>query len=272
MEQNTPSLVILSTTDLMLAALLIVLLALLSRFNQNGLEKRMLFASVRATLQLLLIGVVLQTLFDHINLFWIAMLSLLMILLAGREVEARQQYRIEGGWGFFSGTFAMFLSSMVTTLFGLLVIIQYDPWYHPQYAIPLLGMLLGNTMNGISLGMDRLTSSVWQQRKQIDARLALGERAADAIRVLRNEAIRTGMIPILNAMAAAGLISLPGMMTGQILSGTPPLEAVKYQLLILFLISAGTGFGVMAAIAISSRKFFDERERLRTERISQRNP
>jgi putative ABC transport system permease protein len=62
------------------------------------------------------------------------------------------------------------------------------------------------------------------------------------------------------------------MMTGQILSGTPPLEAVKYQLLILFLISAGTGFGVMAAIAISSRKFFDERERLRTERISQRNP
>ena len=161
----------------------------------------------------------------------------------------------------------MFLSSMVTALFALLIIIQHDPWYHPQYAIPLLGMLLGNTMNGISLGMDRLTSAIWQQRRIIEARLALGEPSQTAIRPLRDEAIRTGMIPILNAMAAAGVISLPGMMTGQILSGTPPIEAVKYQILILFLIAGGTGLGVMAAVSISSRRFFDTRERLRTERI-----
>ena len=116
--------------------------------------------------------------------------------------------------------------------------------------------------------MDRLTSSVWQQRRILEARLALGESAQQAIRKLRDDAIRTGMIPILNAMAAAGIISLPGMMTGQILSGTPPIEAVKYQILILFLIAGGTGLGVMTAISVSSRRFFDTRDRLRIERLS----
>ncbi|MEJ2424958.1 MAG: ABC transporter permease, partial [Candidatus Thiodiazotropha sp.] len=78
---------------------------------------------------------------------------------------------------------------------------------------------------------------------------------------------RSGLIPIINAMAAAGVVSLPGMMTGQILGGTPPLEAAKYQILIMLLISAGTGFGATAAVWIGSRRLFDERERLRLERL-----
>ncbi len=266
------SLITLTPIDLGLAALLIMLLALVSWRSHNGMERKILFSSVRATLQLLLVGVALQTLFDHSSLLWVTLISLGMVLLAGREIHARQQRRLNGPWGFATGTVAMFLSSMLTALFALLVIIQNDPWYQPQYAIPLLGMLLGNTMNGISLGLDRLTNSVWQQRRIIEARLALGESAQQAIHPLRDEAVRTGMIPILNAMAAAGLISLPGMMTGQILSGTPPIEAVKYQILILFLIAAGTGFGVMAAISIASRRFFDTRDRLRTERISKKLP
>ena len=76
----------------------------------------------------------------------------------------------------------------------------------------------------------------------------LGQTARAASRDLRREAMRTGMIPILNAMAAAGVVSLPGMMTGQILAGSPPVEAVKYQILIMFLIAAGTGFGVVSAV------------------------
>lgn len=268
MEETNRSLIQLSLGDLALAALVILLLILFSYRSGAGLERKMFIAAIRSTLQLLLIGLILQTLFNHSNLFWVASLSMVMVLLAGREIQSRQQYKLRGGWGYFSGTLAMFLSSMVTALFALLIIIQHDPWYHPQYAIPLLGMLLGNTMNGISLGMDRLTSSIWQQKRTIEARLALGERWDASIRPLRDEAIRTGMIPILNAMAAAGVISLPGMMTGQILSGTEPIEAVKYQILILFLIAGGTGLGVMAAISISSRRFFDTRERLRTERIN----
>ncbi|MBT3309936.1 MAG: iron export ABC transporter permease subunit FetB [Gammaproteobacteria bacterium] len=258
----------LSALDLALAALLVLFVALLSYRSHAGLEKKILFASVRATLQLLAVALVLQTLFNHSSLFWVSVMSLVMVTLAGREIHLRQQRRLTDGWGFFTGTAAMFLSSLVTALFALLVIIEYDPWYHPQYAIPLLGMLLGNTMNGISLGMDRLTSSVWDQRQILEAKLAMGQPATEAIRTLKEDAIRTGMIPILNSMAAAGVISLPGMMTGQILAGAAPMEAVKYQILILFLIAGGTGLGIMIAISILSRRFFDTRERLRVDRIS----
>lgn len=261
----------LSTTDLLLAATLILLVILFSWHSHAQLEKKLLFASIRSTLQLFAVALVLQTLFNHSNLFWVTILSLLMVALAGREIHLRQQRRLKGVWGYMTGTVAMFLSSMVTSLFALLVIIQYDPWYHPQYAIPLLGMLLGNTMNGISLGMDRLTSSIWEQQRIIEAKLSMGQSAIEAVRPLREDAIRTGMIPILNAMAAAGVISLPGMMTGQILAGAPPIEAVKYQVLILFLIAGGTAFGVMAAVSILSKRFFDERERLISERISKKS-
>ena len=161
----------------------------------------------------------------------------------------------------------MFVSSFSVTLLALIVIIGGSPWYTPQYAIPLLGMLLGNTMTGIALGMGRLTESAWQQRAVIEQRLLLGQTRDEAILELRKNSVRTGMIPIINAMAAAGIVSLPGMMTGQILAGSPPVEAVKYQILIMFLIAGGTGLGVMSAIWLTSRRLFDERHRLRLDRL-----
>jgi putative ABC transport system permease protein len=100
-------------------------------------------------------------------------------------------------------------------------------------------MLLGNTMNGIALGMDRLVQTAWQQRAVIEQRLMLGQKDREAIREIARDSMRAGMIPIINAMAAAGVVSLPGMMTGQILAGSPPVEAVKYQILIMFLVTSG---------------------------------
>jgi putative ABC transport system permease protein len=147
------------------------------------------------------------------------------------------------------------------------VILGEQPWYAPQYAIPLLGMLLGNTMNGIAISMDRLTQAAWDQRQVIEARLMLGERWDRAIMQYRRQALRSGMIPIINAMAAAGVVSLPGMMTGQILAGAPPVEAVKYQVLIMFLISAGTGLGTLVAVNIGARNLFDRRQRLCLDRL-----
>ena len=161
----------------------------------------------------------------------------------------------------------MFISSFCVILITLTTIINIDPWYHPQYLIPLMGMLLGNTMNGISISMDRLTHAAWEQRNVIEARLMLGQRWDEAIADYRRQAIRSGMIPIINAMAAAGIVSLPGMMTGQILAGAAPVEAVKYQILIMFLIAAGTGLGTLAAVTIGSRHLFDERQRLCLERL-----
>ena len=258
----------LTSFDLGLAAMLVVILALLSRRMQLGLEGQLLIAAARTVVQLLLIGLVLESLFSNVNLLWISAIAIIMLLAAGREVMARQQRRFKGAWGFGMGTFAMFISSFAVTVLALITIIGTDPWYTPQYAIPLLGMMLGNTMNGIALGLDRLTQTTWQQRAIIEQRLMLGANRTEAILEIRREAMRSGMMPMINAMAAAGLISLPGMMTGQILAGIPPIEAVKYQILIMFLITAGTGFGVSTALWLASRKLFDERHRLRLDTLS----
>ena len=259
----------LSPFDLGLGALLILALAGLSRRMRLGVERQLLVAAARSTLQLLLIGLVLKVLFDNARLLWVALLAAAMIVIAGREVMVRQKRRLKGWWGYGLGTLSMFVSSFTVTVMALVLIIGHSPWYAPQYAIPLLGMVLGNTMNGISLGLDRLTQEASQKRQIIEARLALGHSWERAIADSRREAIRVGLIPIINAMAAAGIVSLPGMMTGQILAGTPPVEAVNYQILIMFLIAAGTGFGTMVAVNLAARRLFDERQRLRLERLSQ---
>jgi putative ABC transport system permease protein len=180
----------------------------------------------------------------------------------------RQKRRLLGWWGFGVGTVSMFVSSFTVTVMALVMVIGPTPWYAPQYAIPLLGMVLGNTMNGISLGLDRLTQDAAQKRPIIESRLALGQSWDMAISDSRREAIRVGLIPIINSMAAAGIVSLPGMMTGQILSGTPPVEAVNYQILVMFLIAGGTGFGTMVAVNLAARRLFDDRQRLRLDRLS----
>ena len=261
-------LIVLTPWDLLLAALLVLMLAIISWRLRFGIEKQLLVAALRTTLQLMLIGLVLKVLFDNATLAWVALLAGVMLLIAGREVMARQERRFAGWWGYGVGTLSMFISSFAVTVLALGVLVQPQPWYLPQYAIPLLGMLLGNTMNGIALGLDRLTTAAWQQRQAIEARLMLGKTAVQAISDIRRESIRVGLVPIVNAMAAAGVISLPGMMTGQILAGAPPMEAVKYQILIMFLIAAGTGFGTLGAVWLGARRLFDDRERLRLERLS----
>ncbi len=264
---QSDGLILLSPVDLGVAAGLVVLLAALSWNLQLGIGRRMLVASLRSTVQLLLLGLVLKTLFASTSPWLVAALAAVMLGVAGYEVMARQKHRFRGAWGYGTGALSMFLSSFSIALLALLVLLQPAPWYTPQYAIPLLGMLLGNTMTGIAVSLDSLTRQTVEKRHQIEARLALGQSAAEAIGDIRRDALRAGLIPIVNAMATAGIVSLPGMMTGQILAGSPPMEAAKYQLLILFLIAAGTGLGSMAAILLGSKRLFDGRSRLRRERL-----
>ena len=263
----TGELIELQTLDLAIAGALVVALAGLSWAGRLGVERSLLIAAARTVIQLLLVGLVLETLFAHATLYWVALMGVVMLLVAGREVMARQKRRFAGFWGFGLGTLAMFLSSFSVAVLALAALVQPEPWYQPQYAIPLLGMLLGNTMNGIALSVDRLTDGAWQQRDVIEAQLALGRTWSEAVEGIRRDATRSGMIPMINAMAAAGIVSLPGMMTGQILAGAPPMEAVKYQILIMFLITVGTGLGTLAAVWLASRRLFDERERLRLDRL-----
>ncbi len=257
----------LSALDLALAAFLVLALAGLSLAMHLSVARPLLIAALRAALQLLLIGLVLKALFAHAGLPFVALAALVMLLLAGREVMARQRVRFAGGWGYALGTLSMLVSAFAVALLALAAIIQAEPWYAPQYAIPLLGMLLGNTMNGIALGLNHLTQGAVAHKALIEGRLMLGQSAREAISELRRESLRNALIPIINAMSAAGIISLPGMMMGQILAGAPPVEAVKYQILILFLIAAGTGFGALAAVWMGGRRLFDDRERLRLDRL-----
>lgn len=234
---------------------------------QLGLSQTILVAAVRTVLQLGLIGLILKLLFESLHPLWLVPIAMTMLAAAGREVMSRQKRRLRGLQGWLLGTGAMFISSFLLTVFALTVVIGVDPWYKPQYAIPLLGMMLGNTMTGIAVGMDRLQNSVFDLRPQIEQRLMLGQTAQEAIQPQLKEAARAGMIPMINAMAAAGIVSLPGMMTGQILAGSPPMEAVSYQILIMFIVSAGTGFGTLLAIRWLAKSLFDERQRLRLDRL-----
>lgn len=258
----------LSTGDLAIAALLIVLAAITSVLLRLDIGKALIVSASRAMIQLLLIGLVLKILFQHDEPVWIALICTVMLAVATREITARQRFHLIGYRKHFLNGVSLFITSFTLAVFASLVIIQNEPWYSPQYAIPLLGMLLGNTMNGIALSMDRLNQAFNDQREVIEQRLALGESYLAATQQVRKDSARSGMMPIINAMTTAGLVNLPGMMTGQILGGVPPSEAVKYQILILFLIAASTVLGVILSISLGTRQLFDNRERLRLDRLT----
>lgn len=261
------SVIELSWWQLLLAVGLVILLSLLAHLARLGISRSLLLAALRTVVQLALIGLVLEVLFAVSSLVWVGLMALVMLLLAGREVTVRQRRRLTGGWTYGISAFSMLISSFALAIVTLALLIGPDPWYMPQYAIPLLGMLLGNTMTGVALSLDRLTELTWQQRQVIEARLLLGQYWSEALGPIRREAMRAGMLPSINAMAAAGIISLPGMMTGQILAGTPPALAVKYQILIMLIITLGAGLGTLLAVTLASRRLFDARQRLRLDRL-----
>jgi putative ABC transport system permease protein len=234
---------------------------------QLRIGAKLLIAALRTIVQLLLLGVVLEQLFRRGDWYWVVAMACLMLVVAGYEVWARQHRPFRGVWGYGVGALSMFVSAFTVTLYVLIVVITPTPWYQAQYAIPLLGMILGNTMTSVALSLDRLTQSSWQQRAIIETRLSLGEEWRTAMSQIVQDSVRTGLIPIINAMGAAGVVSIPGMMTGQILAGNAPFNAAKYQIMIMFVITAGTGFAILLASWFAARRLFDERQRLRLERL-----
>ena len=254
--------------DLAIAALLILANAGLSIALHLGLARSLLVAAARTAVQLLLVGVVIKALFALASPWWTLAMTSAMVLLAGYEVRARQGRRFTGAWTYGLGTLGVSLGAGTVTLLALAVIVQPEPWYAPRYAVLLLGMILGNAMTGVSLALDGLVTGVVRERTAIEARLALGADRAIAFREVRHHAMRAGLMPVINAMSAAGVIALPGMMTGQILAGADPVAAVKYQILIMFLIAGGTGFGVTLAVAAAARRLSDGRHRLRLDRLA----
>ncbi|MEB3224701.1 MAG: iron export ABC transporter permease subunit FetB [Synechococcus sp.] len=218
--------------DLGWALGLIALAIALSRWQRLGLEGELLIATGRTILQLLVVGYSLDLVFAVAHP--LAVLGIVLAMLTIAAIAARN--RIHGPvqlpliWG------AIFISVSFPLAYVLLVMIQPSRWYDPQYLIPLAGMVLGNAMNSASLAGERLSSRIQSSRLEIETQLCLGATPQQAIATYRTEAIRASLIPTINAMMVVGLVSLPGMFTGQVLAGIDPLNAASYQILILFLI------------------------------------
>jgi putative ABC transport system permease protein len=258
----------LSPLDLALAASLLAINAAISWAFGLRLERSIAIAAVRMVVQLALIGLVLKFIFAQTSPAWTLALVLVMAGAAGVEVVTRQHRRLKG-WqalGLSSATL-LFIGVAITSL-GVGVIIGPEPWYAPRYLLPILGMVLGNAMTAMSLVLDTFYETVHRERAAIEARLALGAPRGTAMSGALRSALRTGMTPILNSMATTGIVALPGMMTGQILAGVDPLAAVKYQILIMFLIAAATAlaafFGGLGAVLLLT----DKRHRLRLDRLA----
>ena len=257
----------LSYFDVALASVFIVINGLISIAFKLGLAKKLLIVSLRMVVQLLLVGLLLSWIFAVSSPWLTALIALAMGLFAGREIWARQERKLAGFWGFGIGTSAMMFAGMLVALITLNTQIQPDPWWSPRYSLPLLGMILGNTMTGVSLALDTLNNMVVREKPAIEARLLLGMTRWQALRPVARVSLRSGFMPIINSMAAMGIVALPGMMTGQILSGVAPQEAVKYQILVMFLIGGATGLGVIGATMAATLRLSDDRHRLRLDRL-----
>lgn len=157
---------------------------------------------------------------------------------------------------------------LFTTSFTIGAIIVPDPVSDPRYVLTILGMILGNTMTGVALVMNAMTQTASREKRAIEARLAFGQTRFEAMRDILSQSLRTGLLPILNAMAASGVVALPGMMTGQILAGADPVSATKYQILIMFAIAGATGLGVLIAGIGTMVLLTDDRHRLRLDRLT----
>ncbi len=259
--------VTLSYGDLALGSLFILVNAGLSLALELGIHKSMLIAAARMVVQLGIMGLVLTALFAVVSPFWTSLAALGMVLFAGREIAARQDRPLGGWWSYGLGTVCMMIGPMMVTIFALTTVLRSDPWYDPRYAVPVLGMILGNAMTGIALGISGLVSGLSTSRAAVEAQLMLGATRRTAMSPVIRQALRSALMPIINSMSATGIVSLPGMMTGQILGGVAPAEAVKYQILIMFLIAGGTGIGAVAAVMGGAYRLTDNRHRLRLDRL-----
>jgi putative ABC transport system permease protein len=255
-------------SDLLIGASLLLLNAGLSMIMQLGLARQLFVAATRMTVQLLLVGLVLKAVFAVGSLWMTLTLALVMCLFAGFEVRARQERRLRGFWGYGLGAAAVMFAGTTVTLFALTMQIEPVPWYAPRFAIPLLGMVLGNVMTGASLALNDIGLNVARERNAIEAQLALGATRWQALKPTTRRALRSGFIPIINSMAATGVVALPGMMTGQILAGVDPTQAVRYQLLVMFLIAGATSLGVYLAVFATLVRLSDDRHRLRLDRLT----
>jgi putative ABC transport system permease protein len=258
----------LSGLDLALAALLLVANGGISLAFRLGLEMSFGIAAVRMAVQLAAVGYVLKLVFAQTSPLWTLLIALVMVLVAGYELVQRQERRFRGWLAFGLGNATLLLVGGLATLYAVVVVVHPTPWYAPRYILPILGMVLGSTLTSCSLALQTLNEGAERDRAAIEARIALGATRFAAFAVVLRRALRTAITPLLNMMSVAGVVSLPGMMTGQILAGADPAEAAKYQIMIMFVLTGASALGAFAAAFGGVLLLTDARHRLRLDRLA----
>jgi putative ABC transport system permease protein len=253
--------------ELALAALLVLVNAALSVAFSLGIHRSILIAALRMVAQLLLVGFVLGFIFtsaDH----WLSLLVLFAMLMAATfEVGSRQRKKLIGFWHYGLSGIAVSGGTMLVAAFALMTVAGSEDWTAPRIVIPIFGIILGSAMSASSIALNNIFEGVSSQRAAIEAQLALGHTRAQAMAPLMQRAIYAGTLPVLNQMAGAGLITLPGIMSGQILAGANPLVAAQSQIFLMLLLCAASTASVVTAVWLAAKSLSDERERLRLDRF-----
>jgi putative ABC transport system permease protein len=252
----TEGIVPISDTQLLFSLGLILLTSLISAAFHLGLTRSLLWGTVRCVVQLTLVGYALVWIFSVDHPLFLALVVAFMSFMAALTATRRTP----NVWDFPSALafLAMVSSAYIVMVIVCALIIQPDPWYKSSVAIPIAGMILGNAVNGVALALDRLYAEVDSKRDEIESLLALGARPWEATSDAAREALRAGLTPTINSLMVVGLVSLPGMMTGQILGGVNPLDAIRYQIVVMFMITTAVAIGSILLIALSFRRLFTE--------------
>ncbi|MCE1245931.1 MAG: iron export ABC transporter permease subunit FetB [Firmicutes bacterium] len=237
-----------------------VIAIVFSYIEKTKLEKELMIATVRCFFQLMAVGYVLRAVFKSDKWYFVVILVVTMITVAGFDA-ARREKKTPGA--FLIAVVSITAGSIIVMGIIASLILKVDCWYNPQYIVPIMGMLIGNSMNGASILFNRLYSEIKSNRDKIEARLSLGATPKQALGESVAAAIKAAMIPVINNTMVVGIVSLPGMMTGQIIAGADPADSVRYQIVIMYMLPAAVSITTWISARMAGNRFFTEAMQLR---------
>jgi len=243
------------------AYLFVLLLIVIVRIKGIPREKDILIATIRMTLQLILVGYLLSYVFGHAHPVYTLLLVAVMLAFAIRTIIKRAKGNMPAAMKRII-VLSMTSGILVSLIYFIGIVLQLVPWYEPRYVIPIAGMIVGNSMTGIALGVNSLIEGMHTQKDKVEATLMLGATPKVAARTIVNQAFDSAMLPTINSMVGMGIVFLPGMMTGQILSGTSPIVAVEYQIAIMLGIVGSVSLSAILFVQLGYRTFFNHRSQL----------
>src|SRR6056297_1924967 len=251
----------LSLLQMVFAYLLVIIVMGIIKLRGVSREKELLVASIRMTLQLTLTGYVLVYLFESMNPLYTILVIIVMEVFAIYNIYQRANMKLSKKIKEIIAL-SMAIGTLSSIIYFLLIVVNISPWYDPRYFIPISGMLIGNSMTGITLGVTRLVDGMRSKKHIVETALMLGATPKMAAKEIVDDAFDSAILPTINSMVGIGIVFLPGMMTGQILSGTSPITAIKYQMAIMLGILGSVAFTVILFVQLGYKTFFNDQQQL----------